>query len=291
MDKLIAIVLAAAALGARAADEAPVSAAPPAPAQAGEGAALLRRLHLHAYADIETAYVCRGYVWDSCPYSAQYASGEIDFGAFGSFDAYVWTMSSMTSKGHSTPTRNAYNEIDYGLRYAFDLELCKDWTLTSGAIRQWVTNPGVRHGGHSLIDWQAFQALKNPYLTPYWKLRYIRRPYQAAYWCAGVKRGFALLDDLVFTVDLFGDFGDARHFRHLFGPKPDNPDSNYHGGIHALTLMLRLDYRLAEHFTLYGFVAQYSLVSKDARDAVGASSAEEAKRDLTYGGVGLQFDF
>lgn len=248
-------------------------------------------LHFHAFADVETAYICRGYVWDTRPFSAQYASGEIDMGAFGRLDGYVWTMSAMSSKGHSTSMRNAYNEVDYGIRYAYDIEFTEDWKLTSGAARQWVTNPGVRHGGHSLIDWQAFQALHNPFVTPYWKLRYIQRPYNASYWCLGLKRSFGLTEKLEFTVDFFGDFGDSRHFKRLFGPKPGHEESNYHGGIHALNLVLRLDYALTEYLGIYAFVGQFSLVSQDARDAVGASTAKEAKRDLTYGGIGIKFDF
>lgn len=246
---------------------------------------------LHAYADIETAYICRGYVWDKRPFSAQYVDGELNFGDFGRFDGYVWSMSALSSRGHSTSMRNAYNEVDYGIRYAYDIHIADEWTLVNGVAKQWVTNPGVRHNAHSLIDWQAFQTLRNPYLTPYWKLRYIRRPYQAAYWCVGAFHTFALTDALSFTIDFFGDLGDARHYRHLFGPKPDHPESNYHGGLHALNLVLRLDWKATEYLGFYAFVGQFCLVSEDAREAVRASNAEEAKCDLTYGGVGLKLDF
>lgn len=246
---------------------------------------------VHAYADIETAYICRGYVWDSRPFSAQFIDGEINFGSFGRIDGYAWSMSAMSGKGHSTPMRYAYNEVDYGIRYAYDVELAKDWTLVNGVGKQWVTNPGVRHNGHSLIDWQAFQSLRNPYLTPYWKLRYIRRPYQAAYWCVGAFHTFKLTETLSLTADLFGDLGDARHYRHLFGPKPGHEESNYHGGLHALNFMLRLDWQAMEHLSFYAFIAEFCLVSEDARDAVRASNAKEAKCDLTYGGVGVKLDF
>lgn len=256
-----------------------------------DGSAAHKWFSFKAYADIETAYVCRGYVWDARPYSAQFADAALDFGGFGRVDTYVWTMSAMSGSGHSTSMRYAYNEVDYGLRYFYDLELADEWVLSSGVGKQWVTNPGVRHGGHSLIDWQVMQSLGNPYLTPYWKLRYIRRPYQAAYWCVGVRRSFELADRLTLTVDFFGDLGDARHYRRLFGPKPGEPDSRYHGGLHALNLIVRLDYAITDWLGVYGFVGQFDLVSDDARDAVKASSAREAKRDLTYCGIGLEVDF
>lgn len=46
-------------------------------------------LSLHAYADVESAYICRGYVWNVRPYSAQFVDGEIDLGAFGRFARFL----------------------------------------------------------------------------------------------------------------------------------------------------------------------------------------------------------
>ena len=42
---------------------------------------------------------------------------------------------------------------------------------------------------------------------------------------------------------------------------------------------------------LFAFVGQFCLVSDDARDAVKATKTPEARRDLTFGGVGVSFDF
>lgn len=248
-------------------------------------------LSLHAYADIETAYICRGYVWDKRPFSAMFVDGELNLREFGRIDGYAWSMSALSSKGHSTSMRNAFNEVDYGIRYSYDVHIADEWTLVNGVGKQWVTNPGVRHNAHSLIDWQAFQSLRNPYITPYWKLRYIRRPYQAAYWCVGALHTFDLTETLSFTIDFFGDLGDARHFRHLYGPKPSHPQSNYHGGLQSLNLVLRLDWQAMDHLGFYAFVGQLCTVSEDAREAIRATNAEESKCDITYGGVGLKLDF
>ena len=254
----------------------------------GEG----RWLAIHAYADIETAYICRGYVWDSKPYSAQSIDGEFNLGDFGAIDANIWTMSSLTDKGNSaSQSRYAYAEIDYVLAYTYTLDLAENWNLRNTVARQWVTNPGYHHS-HTLCDWQVRQCLDNPYLTPYWRLRYIRRPRQSEYWCVGVKKRFdTFIDNLSFTIDFFGDLGDGRHFRHLYGPYEGNPRGRYHSGLQALNLVLRLDYRLSEHFGLFAFVGQFCLVSDDARDAIKASDAKEAKRDVTYGGIGVTVDF
>ena len=245
----------------------------------------------HAYADIETAYVCRGFIWDARPYSAQYADTVVDFDKFGRAEASTWTYSAMSSSGTSARmSRYAYAEVDYLLRYYYDIEIADGWRLQNGVGRQWVTTPGYR-GGRTLMDWQALQVLHNPWLTPYWRLRVIRRPIQELYWVIGVKRSFSLLDDLSLTFDLFGDLGNNRHYVNLYGPRGGKPGAGYTGGLQALTFMTRLDYALVDHVNLFAFVGQFCLVSSDARDAVKAASGPEMRRDLTFGGVGIAVDF
>ena len=244
-----------------------------------------------AYADVESAYVCRGYVWDTRPYSAQYAAGEIDLDMFGKVEASVWTQSAMSDKGTSANmSRYAYAEADYLLRYYYDIDIAEGWRLRNGLGRQWVTNPGYV-GGRTLCDWQALQVLNTPWITPYWRLRRIHKPIDETYWVVGVKRSFELCDGLTFTADFFGDLGNSRHYMNLYGPKRGKPGANYHGGLQALNLVLRLDYRLAEHIGIFAFVGQFCLVSDEARSAVKSMKIPEARRDLTYGGVGLALDF
>ena len=248
-------------------------------------------LSLSAYADVETAYICRGYIWDTRPYSAQYAAGEVDLGVLGKAEASVWTQSAMSGNGTSAKmSRYAYAEADYLLRYYYDIDISDGWRLRNGVGRQWVTNPGYV-GGRTLCDWQALQVLNTPWITPYWRLRVIRRPIDETYWVVGMKRTFELCDGLKFTADFFGDLGDNRHYMNLYGPKGGKPGASYHGGLQALNLVFRLDYRLAEHIGIFAFAGQFCLVSDDARDAAKAMKIPEARRDLTFGGVGIAVDF
>ena len=250
-------------------------------------------LSFSGFADVETAYLCRGFVWDTHPFSSQYADGTIDFGTFGRFSGYAWSMLSWSPASHVCDIHYRFSEIDYGLRYAFDLALAEDWKLTSGAAKQWVTFPGLGHSdSHSVIDWEAFQSLHNPYLTPYWKMRYIYKPFTEFYWIAGVRRTFPFfVERLDLTLDLFGDLGDARHCRNLFGPKPGNPYSNYHGGIQSINAVVRLDYHITDYLGVFAFAGYYGLVSDDARHAVKAMHHVDATCDLAYGGVGLSVAF
>ena len=248
-------------------------------------------LHFSAYADVETAYICRGNVLDTRPYSAQSAAAAADLDAFGIVEASVWTQSAISEKGTSAEmTHYAYAEVDYLLRYYYDIELAEGWRLRNGVGHQWVTCPGYAGSG-LLSDFQALQVLNTPWITPYWRLRLIRRPIDETYWVVGVKRSFELSEGLAFTADFFGDLGDNRHYMNLYGPRGGVPGASYRGGLQALNLVLRLDYSLMEHVSLFAFVGQFCLVSDDARDAVKAMSAPQARRDLTYGGVGVALDF
>ncbi len=185
-------------------------------------------------------------------------------------------------------SRYAYAEADYLLRYYYDIDIAEGWRLRNGVGRQWVTNPGYV-GGRTLCDWQALQVLNTPWITPYWRLRVIRQPIEETFWCVGVKRSFDIIDKLTFTIDFFGDIGDRRHYKNLYGPKAGG--RNYRGGLKDLTLVGRLDYAIVEHVDIFAFVGQFCLVSDDARDAVKGIHAPEARRDLTFGGVGVAVEF
>ena len=250
-------------------------------------------LSFNAYADFETALLCRGFVWDTHPFSVQYAEGDIDLDRFGRFSAYTWNMLAWSPVSHSGTWRYRYSEIDYGVRYAYDLELAEEWALNSGVAKQWVTFPGRDHRvSNSVIDWQVFQSLRNPYLVPYWRMRYIYKPFTEFYWIIGLKRTFPLfVEGLNLTLDLFGDLGDARHCMNIFGPKPGEPHSNYRGGLQSINAVIRLDYRITDHFGVFAFAGYYGILLDDARDAVDAMHHTDAKRDLAYGGAGITLDF
>ncbi len=287
MKKTLLAVAAAAAFAASA-----ENAAAPKPRQE-EGqdslaAELARRISFSAYADVETAYLCRGRIYDTRPFAAQSASFAADVNPAGILETSVWTYSPMSHDGFTGGvSRYAYAEIDYLLRYYYDIDIAEGWRLRNGLGRQWVTNPGFR-GGHTVCDWQALQILKTPWITPYWRLRVIRRPFEETYWVAGVKRSFDLVDNLALTVDFYGDLGDRRHFMNIYHAESSG---GWRGGLQALSLVFRLDYKLTEHVGLYGFVGQFGVVSDKARGAVKAASGPEARRDLTFGGVGVSVDF
>ena len=105
---------------------------------------------LHAAADIESAYICRGYVWDRRPYSAQSVDGTVGLGPFGRADVYLWSMSALSGEGHSTPMRRAYNEVDYGLRYFYDVAFVGQYGLVMDDARAAVKASSAREATRDL---------------------------------------------------------------------------------------------------------------------------------------------
>ena len=250
----------------------------------------VRRTHVSAYADIETAYWARGAIVDKRPYSAQYADLSFDLNPVGRIGGYAWSVSSLSKSGQSATRRNAYNEVDYGVYYGYGLELAEDWILDTTVAKKWVTLPGYHPHAHSISEWNVSQALKNPYVTPYYLLR---RAYNGQHWCywdVGLTRSWKFLEDFTFTATVFGELGDSRHFAAQYGANPHG-SGRYSDGLMALNLMLRLDYAVTENFGLFAFVHQFDIVSSDARDALDASSNPEALKDLTIGGIGVNFNF
>ena len=67
--------------------------------EAAEAVSALGRkwLSFSAFADVETAYICRGTIYDTRPYSAQYAAVEADLDMVGVIEPSIWTYSAMSS--------------------------------------------------------------------------------------------------------------------------------------------------------------------------------------------------
>ena len=251
---------------------------------------VIKRTHVSAYADIETAYWARGVISDKKPYSAQFIDLSFDINPFGRIGGYVWTASALATSGQSYTRRNAYNEFDYAVYYGYGLELAEDWTLETTIAKKWVVLPGYRPHVHSFSEWDISQSLKNPYVTPYYLLRRAYHGQQWCYWDVGLTRSWKFLDDFTFTATFFGEFGDSRHFAAQYGANPHG-NGRYSDGLMALNLLLRLDYAVTENFGIFAFVHQFDVVSSDARAALGASSKPETVKDLTIGGIGVQLNF
>ena len=159
----------------------------------------VRRTHVKAYSDVETAYWARGAIADKKSYVAQFADLSFDLDPFGRVGGYVWCASALATSGQSYTRRNAYNEFDYAVYYGYGLELAEDWTLETTIAKKWVVLPGYRPHVHSFSEWDVSQSLKNPYVTPYYLMRRAYHGQQWCYWEVGLTRSWKFLDDFTFT--------------------------------------------------------------------------------------------
>lgn len=248
------------------------------------------RLSVSAYADIESAYWARGAIVDKNPYSAQFVEFDSDLAPFGRIGCYAWSVSSMSRKGQAASRQNFYNEVDYSGYYGYALEIAEGWALDTTIGPKWVTLPGYSPHASTIHEWNLGQALKNPYVTPYYLMRRAYRPGDWCYWDVGLTRSWKLIEGLMLTVTGFGELGDSRHFMAQYGPHPGG-SGRYSNGLMALNLMVRLDYSVTDVLGLFAFVHQFDVVSSDARDALDANTRPESLKDLTRFGVGLTLKF
>ena len=249
-----------------------------------------RRTHVSAYADVETAYWARGAIMDKRPYSSQFADMSFDLDPFGRVGGYAWVASAFSKSGQAATRRNAFNEINYGVYYGYGLRIAEGWTLDTTVTKKWIVLPGYRPHANSISEWDVSQALKNPYVTPYYLLR---RAYSGQQWCyceVGLTRSWEFLDDFTFTATAFGELGDSRHFAVQYGANPHG-NGRYSDGLMALNLLLRLDYAVNDWLGIFAFVHQFDVVSSDARDALDASRKPESRKDITIGGIGVTVSF
>ena len=80
-------------------------------------------------------------------------AGEVDLDMFGKVEASVWTQSAMSEKGTSAEmSRYAYAEIDYLLRYYYDIDIAEGWRLRNGVGRR--VCEGIADYLHSHPEWR-----------------------------------------------------------------------------------------------------------------------------------------
>ena len=69
-------------------------------------------LSLHAFADVESAYICRGYIWNVRPYSAQFVDGEI--GLFAFVGQFCLVSDDARDAAKATKTPEARRDLTFG---------------------------------------------------------------------------------------------------------------------------------------------------------------------------------
>ena len=251
-------------------------------------------LHLLLVSEVRTAYISRGRVCEDRPVETQLIRADAGIGPYGRVGLWNWDVSALGNRRQNIFRRTCH-EMDYGVYYHYDWEIDKDWSLASEVMRDWITLPGARghvrgHGDATIYEWRLYEALKNPYLTPWCLIRRGTHPNNWTYYRVGVQHGFPLVDNLTLTPIFYAELGDERHFNRRYGQNVRG--RSYHSGPQALVAQLELAWKIRDWISLTATLSQFGLVSDDARASIMENGSRgQRRRDLTIFGLGVVMKF
>jgi hypothetical protein len=157
----------------------------------------------------------------------------------------------------------------------------RSWTLYRGF--------GNEASNRTYSWWQIDQALANPYIVPFYRIRKCFRGNDYVYFKAGVRRRFGIWESLYLTPSVYAEGGSSRNYRRVIGPRTDG--ERWSDGVSSVTFRFELGWTFCKNFSAFAFVEQYEVVGQAARHAISASSYRCAHNDWTLGGIGCRLRF
>ena len=243
------------------------------------------------WTEFESAYLSSsGTLCDTRPTSLQNLDWALHLGDYGRFYGYACFLSMLHDKQHELH-RPAFNEFEGGLFYGYDWRLSENVTFFNGLGGVW--NPLFGYRGEyrdTLWEYRYFQSLENPYLTPYWDILGLLSPTPS--WARirmGVRRKFSLTESLSLTPSLDVVWGDRDRFMARYGEKPKH--EFLEGAFVSTTAGLLLEWRVTEHFCIWGKVRQFDTINSQARRCEKAKTSYWARTDRTIFTLGCGYDF
>jgi len=237
----------------------------------------------HASVDVgvRSAYISRGRVIEHTPIQANDIDVRFDLSGFGRFGLDHWNCSSLGDSA-SRFHRRAFHELDWTPYYGYAWRFSDGWSLDSEIRPQWQAYyGGVRRDPPTSFELDFVQSIKNPYVTPFWMMRYTFEPVRWGYYVVGLKRTFVICRYLRLTPRVSTDFADGAGRRRRFGPRSDG--TPYGAGILSVVAELKAEVPITDWFSLYAAVGQFDVLDSGGRDNL----RNDYQRDLTYGNVGI----
>ena len=253
-------------------------------------ASLLSPFFLEVTPEVRSSYVSIGKLMEDRPMQITNVRAGYDAGDFGRFGIRNWDVSSLTDRRHDAH-RHACYHVEFGPTWEYDLKITEEWTLKSDVTRSWTLYRGFdKEASNRTYSWcQIDQALANPYLVPFYRVRKCFAGNDYVYFKAGMRKKVTFLEDFYLTPSVFVEGGSSRNYRRVIGTRPDG--ERWHSGVSSVTFRLELGWKFCKNFSAFAFVEQYEVVGQAARHANGASSYRCAHNDWTYGGVGVRMVF
>ncbi len=251
-------------------------------------------LSLRYVPEARTAYISRARVCEDRPVMTQLVRVDGGLGPYGRAGLWHWDVSGLGNRRENL-FRRSFHEVDWGFFYRYDWKINDDWTLTSDVMKDWLTFPGARgrlrgRSDATIHEYRLYEALKNPYLTPWCLIRRGTHPNDWTYYRVGAQHGFPLADSLTLTPIFYAELGDERHFRRRYGPNVSG--RSYHSGAQALVAQFELAWKVSDWISFTVSVTQFGLVSEDVRASIMENGSRgQRRRDLTVFGVGAVVKF
>ncbi len=199
----------------------------------------------------------------------------------------VWTCNHLTSSRDNLMKR-CFNETDPSLYFRNAYELAPSWRLVCETGPTWVLYRSFRNVPTSHeTEWRVRIELDAPYATPYVFLRQTFIPYSLTYWRTGLKRVFALGEDVSVMPYSYLDWGDGNLFDFKYGQS----QGHIRGGVSAMDAGIRMNCRLVECVSLWMQLDGYTIVNQRARRANDTRGSVTSRNGIVVFSTGLEVRF
>lgn len=260
------------------------------------GFLILATLHVSGFAgaDLRSANITRGSIVNPEPIQcftgglAGRLGEDADPVGANALGIRVWTCNHLTAvRDHQMP--RCFNETDPSLYFRNRYEFVPGWTMMSETGPTWVLYRPFKgeNETHQEVEWRVRLELETPWVTPYGFLRETFNPYSLTYWQTGLKRRCHVSESFKATPFVFLDWGDDELFAFKYGESQGRIPS----GVSAIDAGCRLDWSVADWFSVWGQVDGYWIVNQRARRANRERSSITSRNEIAVFSLGIEFRF
>lgn len=183
------------------------------------GGVILPDLDFKFRNEFQSAYISSssGGTGETRPVFTQTFSGRYGLGEWGAIGGYAWTRSALTGQKDEY-RRRAFDCFEYGIEYDYLWRFTDDLGLYSYIDHLWSPDPGWYERSPLFHGILFIQSIKNPYITPYYKLLGAYYPHQWETLKLGLDRTFRFLEDQL-SVTPYAELisGDRRRLKAKYG--------------------------------------------------------------------------
>lgn len=252
-------------------------------------AALLAPFSVRFTPEVRSTYLSLGKIVEDRPMQVTNLRLACDLGDFGRIGVRHWGVSSLGDRRHDLHRHLLYH-VEFGPTWEHDLKLADDWSIQTDLTCSWTLYRGFRRepSNRTYRWWQLDEALVNPYVVPFVRLRRCVDGSDYLYCRLGVRRKFALTDGFYLTPELAVDGGNARNQTRVFGRRGDGDEIG--AGFFSLSPRLEFGWRMNANCSIYAWIEQYEVLGA-ARAVNDRSGVRTDHNDWTHGGVGVRVNF